>query len=385
MLTHPNLVVKQLALCAIAVLGPLDNVSPVLLTSTIMEQIITMLDDPYSDIREAARNTTLAVIKKSRAFRDTLKAETQRITKMLNNTSWRFKRSALRNIAALIEEDDIRSVIATKDLTTTVITLLADKSWNVRQSALETVAVLAKEDVFRPEISTPATMETIISTLGDKEAIVWQLAQKTVIAFLNHRSFRDSISTPNCLVHILCTLDGSDRDVQIHDIMTKIIGFRKDVKASTIALTRAILDRIVDATPATRKSYTEVVKMLPLETIPIPIKNANKVFEFLNDPDPDIVDSSVEILLCLFVNDEFRSCIPSSILGQAIVKQLQQAKTANSALKMLTGLVKYDMKQTVIRMPGVIAQCLSMYHAEVADIERWQIGFKGLLALGLLK
>lgn len=38
----------------------------------------------------------------------------------------------------------------------------------------------------------------------------------------------------------------------------------------------------------------------------------------------------------------------------------------------------------MIRMSGIVQQLLTMYNADEADIDHWQIGFKGLLALGLL-
>lgn len=108
---------------------------------------------------------------------------------------------------------------------------------------------------------------------------------------------------------------------------------------TTAALTSAILDHIEDATPATRKSYIEVVRMLPLKcdfpvshslaifahlayrAIPFPIKIAQRFFDFLNDPDPNIVDSSVEILLLFFVNGSTWA----ADLGKQTTDQLSQA------------------------------------------------------------
>ncbi|KAJ7436631.1 armadillo-type protein [Mycena latifolia] len=305
------------------------------------------------------------------------------INGMLGDQEWQTRRSALRTLEALIQYNDVREVLSRQQMIDRTIQLLRDPFYDVRRSAIDVVIALAKLDVGTL-ILTPETIQKIIAMPQDPDSSVGQSALDALYALASNENFTSLILTPHHLVHVLYTMSGGDHDSHIISFTEKILALEHDIPTITISLTNTIVKGIVQAAPTVRKSYCKVIRLLPLSSVTIPLENAEKLFDMLKNPDADIANSAIEIISYSTANAQFRQHILTSYFWALTVNLLQHPPTARRALNMVTELVKYDdTRREVIQSSGIVHTLLNMLKSGTADIDRWEVGLKGLLALGL--
>ncbi|KAJ7455422.1 hypothetical protein FB451DRAFT_1407744 [Mycena latifolia] len=81
---------------------------------------------------------------------------------------------------------------------------------------------------------------------------------------------------------------------------------------------------------------------------------------------------------------QFRECMLKPDFWKIAIKILHHPPTSRQALKMLTDLAQYDdVRREILQSSGIVHTLLTMLKSGATNIDRWEVGFKGLLALGL--
>ncbi|KAJ7455411.1 hypothetical protein FB451DRAFT_1277758 [Mycena latifolia] len=289
--------------------------------------------------------------------------------------------SALTVIAGLVENGIKYAALFIPETIDEIFMMLGDRDSNIQTAAVKLVVALAPN--IPHGIPIPETIQKIIRLLRRDERAMSALSALDTLA--SHEKFRSFVTTPQNLGHILQALTGKeDWDDQIVSFTERIISFGHNIPSITIALTKATLDGLPQMAPTVRKSYCRVISLLPLAAVPIPLENMQKLLVLLWNRDAGIANSAMEILICLTANAQFRKHILNPNFWKLTVKPIQHPPTSRQALKMITALAKYDdVRRDIIQSPDVANTLLTMLKSGTADIDRWEVGLKGLLVLGL--
>ncbi|KAJ7455506.1 hypothetical protein FB451DRAFT_1277983 [Mycena latifolia] len=261
--------------------------------------------------------------------------------------------------------------------------MLGDENSNIQTAAVKLVVALAPN--IPHGIPTPETMQKIIRLLRHEYRAIRSTPLRALDTLASLGEFRSFVSTSQNLVHILQALTGKeDWDDQIISFVKRIINFGHDISSITIAITNATLDGLLQMAPEVRKSYCRVISLLPLAAVTIPLENMQKLLVLLWDRDADIANSAMEILICLTANAQFRKHILSPNVWKLAAKLIQHPPTSRQALKTVIALAKYDdARGEILQSSEIVYTLLTMFKSGTADIDRWEVGLKGLLALGL--
>ncbi|KAJ6543160.1 hypothetical protein B0H19DRAFT_1268316 [Mycena capillaripes] len=194
------------------------------------------------------------------------------------------------------------------------------------------------------------------------------------------------MATPDNLVYIPGNLTGCDADTNLLGLLQELIGSYNDIDSTGGVLLQATFEQIIQGGYFSGNSYTEVLKMLPIITLPIPFGCAEALTTSLNDPGPKIVASAAHVLCYFVVNDAFRQYIFTQLFEQVTTNLLRYPPTANEVLKIVECLGKYDDTRHKIMHSslGIVQELLKMTKGGANGADRWVVGFKGLRVLGFL-
>ncbi|KAJ7934186.1 hypothetical protein B0H13DRAFT_1855372 [Mycena leptocephala] len=116
-----------------------------------------------------------------------------------------------------------------------------------------------------------------------------------------------------------------------------------------------------------RKSYTKVILLLRMNT------------------DPTIVRAASEIVAHFTANRQFRDYLLDTEIWNLLGGLLRRQQGPEAALQMVAAFAKHENTRRLIMNPTfeIVSELLNMLKAGSTDFDRWEVGLKGLLALGL--
>ncbi|KAJ7440952.1 armadillo-type protein [Mycena latifolia] len=405
-----------------------------------MDKIFTMVAHEDEDLRYAADNM-FALLASDASVREKLltAGNIKGILKMLENDDWRARSRGLNVIADLVEngsectaifipetvdkifamlgdEDQFAQSTAVKAVVTlasdasirekllstgnikAILKMLEDSSWVIRMSALNVITALVENaNARRVSSRRPSIKSSRCAMVGDEDEDVRSAAVKAVVALAPSESgTQDMWHAERCVdiphgipttetrqktIHLLRHEQEVTKEIALSALDT-LASLGHDILSIAIALTNTTLDGISQMAPAMRKSYCRVISLLPLaahetaSAVTIPLENLQKLLLLLRNPDADITSSAMEILTYCAANIQ-------TVHAHAI-KILHHPPTSRQALKMLTDLAQYDdVRRKILQSSGIVHTLLTMLKSGATNIHRWEVGFKGLLALGL--
>ncbi|KAJ7257709.1 armadillo-type protein [Mycena rebaudengoi] len=368
----------------------LDVNLPLLRNDAIRTALLNEIDlmlgitDSEQRIRFGALEGIIALVKDDE-FRGEISTQTIcKIADMIDDSNTSVRISALRAVIALVPYE-ISATILTPQTIAKITAGLEDSAGAVKKTALKAVAALLPFDDFRV-ILTFQNFQHILKLLRTSHSHKPGSLMFTYgVDLLNHHSSRALVSSRNSLVYVLDMLNGSPEDDGILLFMKSFIANYNDITPIGYILTQEILLRIVGANPNVRKSYIQITMMLNFSRIPMASDDTQQLMRMLHNSDPDIVQSAAVIMGTVIANDECRQTATRSGLGRMTLKLIQHLRTAISGLELIRAFAKYDdTRHALTDSPGVVHQLLSMLKSGTTDIDRWEVGVKGLLALGLL-
>ncbi|KAJ6600382.1 hypothetical protein DFH09DRAFT_1355676 [Mycena vulgaris] len=219
--------------------------------------------------------------------------------------------------------------------------------------------------------------------LRDSRADVRADTLNSLLSLLEYEDIRQFLSTTNAAVEVVHLLDGGSGDANIVRLIHNLISRHTTLLLFGTAVVHETLHRMEDVGAALRESYTGITMMLPPD-LAIPSPNVEKLISLLKNPDPAIVKNAVRIVIHFSPSAQFRRILPST-MWEICAHLLRRQDTRTMALEILTTLAKYDGSRgsIILASSGIVHELLNMMKAGTTDFDRWHVGLKGLLALGL--
>ncbi|KAJ7164092.1 hypothetical protein C8R46DRAFT_308535 [Mycena filopes] len=151
-------------------------------------------------------------------------------------------------------------------------------------------------------------------------------------------------------------------------------------------LAHQILPQIASALPALRDSYRDFIATVVPSSFTPSLEDCKILLSLLSNPDPQILRCGINITLHFAANFQFRRMICQSNFSAVAVEAFRRGATATDTLALITEFAKYeDLRQAMIDLrSGIVQELLTMMKRGTADLDRWQIGLKGSIALNLL-
>ncbi|KAJ7861794.1 armadillo-type protein [Mycena olivaceomarginata] len=360
---------RHCALQTIARLALLSNDWTSISTPKIIHKIVSMLADPLSDIRETALESLASFGQHENLVTSISSPEMmQAILPMLYHPEANVRQCTLRLVVTLLRTQ-ARAVLSSPEIIEQVISMLGDSWWSVRQCALHAVYGFTKQTDLCAPLFLPKTIQKIVLLLGDPEPGVRETAITHLLGFLENVGM----------------LHGKIEDDNILRLLDHLIATHHDVSVIGIPVTSQALQKMVHKDVNVRKAYTKLIMLLP-PSFTISSNDIVQLISLLNNTDLSIRQCGARIIMHFAENVDFRHNILRSNIWAITMKLLQRPETTSIALELLRTLGKFEDTRGSIINPtsGIIRELLHMLRAAAIDFSRWQVGFKGLLALGLL-
>ncbi|KAJ7932164.1 hypothetical protein B0H13DRAFT_1857296 [Mycena leptocephala] len=273
----------------------------------------------------------------------------------------------LNAIGVCFKHDSLRAIISGPEMVQKIVTMLDSGRSRGKGSALGALALFLENDSLCVPYSRVEIIEKTIVNLGSSWSIherVRRRARKVVDICLKHDATRALMSTPQILEFILTQLSGGYRDEKI-----ELIGQLIAQAQSSAQL---------------RKSYTKVILLLRI-SVTISRDDAHNLTLLLRNTDPTIVRAASEIVAHFTANRQFRDYLLDTEIWNLLGGLLRRQQGPEAALQMVAAFAKHENTRRLIMNPTfeIVSELLNMLKAGSTDFDRWEVGLKGLLALGL--
>ncbi|KAJ7268276.1 armadillo-type protein [Mycena rebaudengoi] len=358
----------------------IEAVSPIMLLPDEVDDIVGDLGDEDRFVRAVH---ALDILTRNDAFTAVI-FNPEHVAKIISMLDSDIRLVVLQAALSIAAFEHVSRKFFTPPILEKIIGMLDDPLPVGKCFAAVSVLCIADHDCFRAKILTPRTIQKIIDVLHQEADAEFEESFDGLVHTLADERFKSLVSTPEHLVYSLSTIDGQIGDARIVSFVEAIIRLGHDVPAITAALTNAALDRISRMAPSAKKAYCEILRLLSLATAKITLENAGKLMTLLRDPDSDIANFAMEIFVCFCVNTTFRTHSLNTIFYKMTAKFLQYPSTARQAVTMMADLAKYDdSKRRMIQSSDIVLELLNLLKRGTTDIDRWEIGLKGLVVLGI--
>ncbi|KAF7368563.1 Alanyl-tRNA synthetase [Mycena venus] len=374
-----------------------DILTPMLSGEFILK-IVSLLDDNDLDVQHKALDTFAALARHGGLY-DSICSSTRipKIISMLWDQEHLVRRSTLEAVVAVTRQDDPEASICSPDAIPKIISMVRSADLPMQKSTIQAIVALSQHDEFRLSAFPPDVFTTIISL----RAYLEPTAIPKLIVF-----FRDEDQyLPSKISQILEVLQNYTEDNSYVDLIQTVIAHHNHDSGSLVGntLTGYILREMHGADPRVRNLYTNLVLKLPF-SFTMGSRDIASLMSMIHNPDLTLVESAIKIVIHFAANGlflithfttsnsslctmpaQFRSRFSQWNISKICLILLQRHDTAQLALNIITEFNKYDDTRAPIVHPtsGVVHELLTMIRANTTEFERWQVGLKGLLALGL--
>ncbi|KAJ7896280.1 hypothetical protein B0H14DRAFT_2678923 [Mycena olivaceomarginata] len=325
--------------------------------------------------------------------------------------------AALKTASYFLFDDAVRNDLCTPEARESLFSMMAiDQQSEVRRSALEIIATFSEDGPIRAAMCTHEVMERIISTVLERDSNLQQAAVNAIAALIQQNDVcrgtftRDSIlqimsitrseveASWNSVLTILSTLVRCGRFLApasivldanggqgsrvggdaVCQLLINIISLTLNISSIANSLIFATLCMLQRAQPEIRKSYIDVIRMMPWGVTLPSMATTNNLLALLSNV--NLVESAIQIILCCSANAEFRQRIYSS---DKLVDVLDNHPA--QALELVTNLAKYaDARQALGDLDSALVRRLLTNFRKELDPVRWKIYSKCLIVLGLI-
>ncbi|KAJ7875072.1 hypothetical protein B0H13DRAFT_1011278 [Mycena leptocephala] len=176
-------------------------------------------------------------------------------------------------------------------------------------------------------------------------------------------------------------LDGREGDYHILELIEGLLK-ASDVSALCVSLIQKSLQRLSNIGPhdRLRKSYTDLIMKLPC-SFSFSSDDTDKLVVLLRSPNITVSQSAMSIVKHFAANAQFQQDI---LKTDVWVVLLRRQDTAAMVPEILAKFREFR-EIRVNSASGIILELLNMFDAGPIYFDRWQIGLKGLLALGVFQ
>ncbi|KAF8205336.1 armadillo-type protein [Mycena galopus ATCC 62051] len=390
---------REIACSTIIDLLQYNDVTGLFSKPDMMQNIASILGDSQIHVREALR-PVLTKLLSDHHFRQALskpEAANMLISMLKDNTA-EIRRGTLDAIVIFNEYDYVQSWSRSADIVLAVVLELEDIDLDVKEHALEAVLKLSKRSHLLQHMSTPETMHKILPLLHNVRPHVRALAIETMVLFVNEDEMIKVISKPQIMEQFTALLgdedgqlvgmldgDGDEHILKFVDTLVKLAAGNLMIGGSLIRQPLKRMD--ADISAQLLESYTALVLKLP-PSFAISTADIGELIALLHSTNLATLRSALTIVGHFVENPQFCQHILKSNIWAIL---LQRKETANMIPEFLEKFAQHGLKTSAakIRLPsesGIVPQLLDMLdmQPDVFDVDRWESGLKGLLALGIL-
>ncbi|KAJ7182399.1 hypothetical protein C8R43DRAFT_4966 [Mycena crocata] len=175
-------------------------------------------------------------------------------------------------------------------------------------------------------------------------------------------------------------LAGREADTQILQLIDSLLEQRSAIDVSVLgaALIQQPLQQLSDISPYLRKSYTDLIMKLP-SSFSFSSDDTDKLVLLLRSPNISVSQSAMSIVKYFAVNAQFQQAVLKTDVWVVLLRRQDTAVMVPEILAKF----RESHKIRVNAASGIIPELLNMFAAGPVDFDRWQVGLKGLLALGV--
>ncbi|KAJ6536831.1 armadillo-type protein [Mycena capillaripes] len=263
-----------------------------------------------------------------------------------------------------------------------IFTQLDDFHGENRIVARQTLeGLLQLDDVCALISSTPQLWQAMIGTFTFRDSDVMVILSCS----LEYHDFVVAFSTPDSLANMVAMISRSWMDSYfLRFIGRDLIKRHTNIAPICNIIIHEVLQRITHSDASVRRCFIKLILMLPV-TYTILSDNLTQLLLVLANMDSAIVGNAAEMIIHFTANDQFRASFAQMNIWELCLGLLRRHDTAPAALSIVAAFAQYEntRAQIINSHRNIANEFLNMMRAGSTDFQKWSIGVKGLLALGL--